>query len=577
MMRTARFYFLYSFVLILTGIVLFQSINTQHLKYPDKITPAFRAYVKGKIVNVLMKKKNYTRLLLKGDFDANIFEKMHDVRILLTIYGRGQGKLNLQQGDFIQANVNAEVPRKAILADDFDERAYAHSADFVFFTDAFASEVGIIKRASGFDRLLNIFRSDIKNRITAFFDSENAGIVKALLTGDKTSISKKTKRQFAQTGTAHVLAISGLHIGIILSLIIVLLAFIRNRTVKFILFSLLLAGFVLLTGAHPSSVRAAMMALFIYIAWLAQRKIVLLNILSFAVVVIILFIPQMVYSVGFQMSVAALLGISILFEPVKKFFSRLLPKDNAIMNFIKTSLSLTFSVSVVVSPIVAYYFHNYSIVSPIANLFIVPIITLVLIFALLTIMFSYIYIPVAYLFAVDTDILLNLIRKINSLLSGISISPSNEILIPVSIVISIVLIYIFYSVNKRQLVFRTGLSIIIIVLLLLVTKETDKSRMRVLPRDDIVVIEWNEADKNLFLLLERKEKSRPGFDYGLQKYIQKINGKKMIIYTGETGKIIADECRNGKQIKTSYVSLKESLKILKRLGQNYILIQKIDI
>jgi competence protein ComEC len=285
----------------------------------------------------------------------------------------------------------------------------------------------------------------------------------------------------------------------------------------------------------------------------------------------------MLYNIGFQMSIGALFGISILFEPIKRFFSRFLSPKNAFLNFIVTSLSLTFSVSIIVSPVVAYYFYNYSVISPVANLFVIPLITLVLLFSILAVIFSYIYIPVAILFAADTDFILYLIAQINAFLSNILISPVNDLIVPLAVVISFFMIYIFYSMSIRQLFFRMGMSLIGVILFFITISKDDKPDIHIFPRRDIVVIEINQNNSNVFLLIERREKIRIRKDFALLKYILSKTGENEILYTGETGEAIAEGLSSYKQFKILYVSLPKSVSILKHLGSDFKIIQNIDI
>ncbi len=567
---------LYPFIVILTGLVLAQSIQREYINEPVQIVPQFKAYVKGRIVKILSTKEKYSRFILAGDFVPNISDGIYDTKILLTIYGKGQARLHLREGMLIQANVNVATPQKATLPTDFDETTYARSLGFSFYCDAHYKQIGIIKYASGIDAEFNALRSDIKNRISVLFEGTNADIVTALLTGDKAFSNKDIKRDFAQTGTAHVLAISGLHIGIIASIIIVLLGFIPNRSVRFLIFSFLVFAFVILTGTQASALRAALMAVLIYLAWLAQRKINLLNILSLAVIIVILFNPQILLTIGFQMSVAALLGISVLFFPVRAFFNRLFPYNNTMLNFIKTSFALTFSSSIVIAPIVAYYFHHYSIVSPIANLLVVPLITFVLLFSILAIVSSYVSITLALFFVADTNLLLDLIQKINSLLmriGALSLEPSMVIVL--AILISLSLIYIFSSMTIRQVLFRFSVASLIILLSFQIPNDKNKNVINVYPRSALVAIHFNNSDRNIFLLIERKEQKRVRLDYGLLKFITKNSGEQTVAYTGKTGKKICKKLRSNKHIKLLYVSLEESMFMLNKIGITHSIIQKI--
>jgi competence protein ComEC len=567
----------YPIIVIIAGLVFAQNIENRNLNYPDKIIPDFKALLKGKVVKVINEKEKYKKVLVKGTLDANIFSKIDDVKVLLTVYGKGVNKLKLQEGTFIRVNAGVHVPRKAVLAEDFNEYNYARSSGFQFFCDAHSSQVGIISHPETYNNLLNSLRKDIKSRIDILFSKDNSGIIKALLTGDKSFIARETKRDFAETGTAHVLAISGLHIGIIATVIIILLGFIRNRIVKFILFVLFLTAFVLLTGSHPSSIRAAVMAVLIYLAWLSQRDINLLNILSFAVLIIIFFQPQMIYNIGFQMSAGALFGIALFYEPFRNLFAKFIKGDNTFVQFVRTSLSLTFSVSIIIAPIVGYYFGNFSIVAPLANLFIVPLITLVLIYAMLSVFFSYVFVPFALLFATTADLCIDLIKVINSFLSNINISPDSSLIVPFAITFSLGALYILYAKSAKQMFFRIAVTSAVILLIVLLLNSGNEAFVKSYARTDVVMIEARKESQNIFIIIDRNDKPSYMTDIGLIKHIEMSEAPGKVIYTGAAGKSIVEKLPKNKQLQIFHVNLNDAMRLIEYLGFDYRIIQNISI
>ena len=194
---------------------------------------------------------------------------------------------------------------------------------------------------------------------------ETSSLVSALLAGERGTIPIHTRRVFEMTGTSHLLAVSGLHVGIICAIILIFARRIFGKTWFAVLLTILLMGsYVFLAGARASTVRAGIMGMFILIAWQAVGKTPdLLFIWSFAVIVLIILSSGSVLNdIGAQMSFSAVLSLIIFGRSFRG-------------NIYKKALSILYAGVVVtfsLAPLVSNTFGAVSPVAPIATVISLP-------------------------------------------------------------------------------------------------------------------------------------------------------------------------------------------------------------
>ncbi len=203
----------------------------------------------------------------------------------------------------------------------------------------------------------------------ANFGQEELSIIQALLLGERSDISTETYDDYKNAGAVHILAVSGLHIGVLLLLIQFLLRPFRNRTLSLILSVLLLWSFAFLAGLSPSIIRACAMFTFVAYALYLNRPSNTFNILALSMFFILLFInPNLLFQTGFQMSYAAVFAIVWIYPLLQKLW---FPK-NKIVRYLWQLLSVSLAAQLGVLPISLFYFHQFPGLFFISNLLIVP-------------------------------------------------------------------------------------------------------------------------------------------------------------------------------------------------------------
>lgn len=219
----------------------------------------------------------------------------------------------------------------------------------------------------------------LKDKFTIFFADEAVrGVAQAIVFGYKDDLDDEWMEAFSKTGTIHVLAVSGLHVGIIYILLSGLLLMKRSKgrslKIKSAIILLFLFAYCLLTGFAPSVSRASIMFGVVVVAKAFQRRSNIYNTLSFACFVLLVINPFNLYNVGFQFSFLAVVGIVYY----KDSFRRRIPVSSYLGDKVVTLLSVSLAAQITTFPIGLYYFHQYPNLFMISNLIVIPCITVIL-------------------------------------------------------------------------------------------------------------------------------------------------------------------------------------------------------
>ena len=214
--------------------------------------------------------------------------------------------------------------------------------------------------------------------------------LKGIILADRTEMDEEMVSDFSKSGLVHFLAISGTHLAIIFWLILYLLKPIfpaKFRKIPIVLSLLFIWSFTIFIDYGSSVVRSCLMITAYYSFVLLQRKPDLLHAMAIAGFAILIFDTHQVFDVGFQLSFIAVFGIFWLNEPILKNLPR--PK-NKIQDFLFNVISVSLAAQIATLPLVIFYFHQYSFLSIVANVIIVPFSEIIIIFSLLmTVLFAF--------------------------------------------------------------------------------------------------------------------------------------------------------------------------------------------
>lgn len=201
---------------------------------------------------------------------------------------------------------------------------------------------------------------------------QNLAILSALSLGYKSDLERDTKALFAHTGAMHVLAVSGLHVGIIYTILIWILSKIPAVVRKYIQFPLLLIGiwfFAIISGLAPSVTRASLMLSFVALFRLTNRESNIYNTIFIAAFFQIVGNPFVIFDVGFQLSYLAVLSIISLQPIIAGFFEI----KNKWLRKIWELTAVSIAAMIGTLPVGLFYFHQFPVYFIVANLVIVPL------------------------------------------------------------------------------------------------------------------------------------------------------------------------------------------------------------
>ena len=258
-------------------------------------------------------------------------------------------------------------------------------------------------------------RSRLQQNITG---KQEKAVAAALLIGYKQDIDSDLMKAYSNTGVIHVIAISGLHLGLIYGLLLSIFSWMPDSKIKKWtappIMLLVLWGFALLTGAGPSIVRAAVMFSFIIIASIVKQNSSILNALAASAFFLLLLHPFYLWDIGFQLSYAAVLSI-VLYQ--KNIFDTLYFKYKWIQACWQLN-ALTVSAQILTLPLVVYHFHQFPNYFLFSNFIVVPLSSIILYGCLLILPFG----TVAFIgkaLSVVTSLLITsmnwIIQKMNAL------------------------------------------------------------------------------------------------------------------------------------------------------------------
>lgn len=241
-------------------------------------------------------------------------------------------------------------------------------------------------------RLAN-YRNQLSNRIMSKLDQPISGVAVALITGQRQYLDRSTANILRDAGLAHLLAISGLHMGLITGVAFfvleVLLAAMPGIAVRIPARKLAALGawltaiaYLLLSGAGISTLRAFVMVSVALLAVVTDRRVISLRSVAFAAIAILLVSPQAILSISFQMSFAATIGLVVFYESLSRDRARdghigssseLGQHLKKVGIFIVATALTSFVAQIAIAPIALFHFQALSLIGIIANILAVPV------------------------------------------------------------------------------------------------------------------------------------------------------------------------------------------------------------
>jgi len=290
-----------------------------------------------------------------------------------------------------------------------------------------ADKVQVISKEPG-GVLLSKIVIPLRKWILGVFDQTLSGNHKALLSGfllgETRDIPKDIYDMFRDTGTVHLLVVSGSNVWLVVGIIFALLSLLRVPKIPTTIITLIcIFIFSNLVHNDPPVVRAGIMASVMLLGVLLYKDVQLINLVSFSALVILLFSPLFLFDVGFQLSFASVFAIVILVPKLSEMLAKYVSKSHKkLWRWIILPCLVSLSVEIILFPILAYYFNTVPMIVVVANLFIVPLASLSVVFSGFTLFSAIFSSGLASIFSASNWVFLHLTLKLNTFFATLPIT-----------------------------------------------------------------------------------------------------------------------------------------------------------
>lgn len=300
-----------------------------------------------------------------------------------------------KRGDRLVLRSTLQQPSTARNFDGFDYRRYLYQQRIHWLLsskgmDTVQHEPGTFQLNSvQLLRFTDHLRRMLSEKVDQVFPASSAPFMKGILIGIRDDLDPERFNQFSALGLTHIIAISGLHVSVLLGVIIWLLKRLRLTRETYLLIAIcFLPPYILLTGAAPSIIRAGLMAMIGLWALRSRWRKSTMHILCLVGVVLLIWRPYYIFDVSFQLSFI-----------VTAFLIWGVPRLSAFLTMFKPWLAGTLSVTLVSQlasfPLSIYYFNQFSLLSPIANMLLIPVFSMIVYpFGLLALAAGFIWEPI---------------------------------------------------------------------------------------------------------------------------------------------------------------------------------------
>lgn len=311
---------------------------------------------------------------------------------VIVYFEKSGNAIKLKPGDEILFNRSPNLVAPKLNPYDFDYQKYLEQKKIcrqVFLSETNWKPTGenhfsLTSQAEQVrDKLLQIYRN-------MPIDSTEFEIVAALTLGYKRELDTETRRVFSSSGAMHVLAVSGLHVGIIYWLITMVFGFIRKIKSGRIFFCgitiSILWVYAFISGLPPSVLRASVMFSIFVVGETLNRKSAAYNSLAASAFFLLLFNPNNLFDTGFQLSYAAVFGIVYLQPKLEKT----IVVKNKFLRYFWSLLTVSVAAQIATFPITTYYFGQFPTFFWLTNIFIIPAVMLLVPLGISVLFFSFI-------------------------------------------------------------------------------------------------------------------------------------------------------------------------------------------
>ncbi len=403
-------------------------------------------------------------------------------RCYLTIYSLSP---EIKPGDRIRFDAKFSAPgSEPDLPDELSLDDYFYRERIAVVAQAIHDRVEMTGEADGLLWDINRMRGRIAAVIAATsMSSSTMDFVAAVLLGDDEMMSDETRVEFSAAGLAHILALSGLHVAILAYIIAVALfplSLLRFHRLRFVITIVLLWMYAVMTGLSPSVTRAVVMTSMILVGYLFQQRSNSYNSLCLAAILILIFSPRELYSIGFQLTFAAVTAILLFDDAIT--VPRNIPK---LLRWLLETAKISFAAVIGTGLLSAYYFHQFPLAFLFSNIPVALVLPVFVAAAVIAVGLGLIGFFPEWISSV-TDWLYGVIDKIAELTVSMPWAMVSDLyfdgwlLIPMYITVGMIIIGLYY--RKRAVWLSVGVSVLVTIVAILLSESRYPHAEAFIPR-----------------------------------------------------------------------------------------------
>jgi len=402
----------------------------------------------GKLNQIELKKENEIIFRLKADkfiFKSKIVTD--EMYFLCRLKGSDKERNNfyerMKPGFKVEVKGTYSKGKEKRNPGEFDYNAYLNSINILgIITINNPDDIDVIDTTPDtFDNLIFLARKYVDDQLKLLYDNNTAGLLRGLLLADRSEIDYETKTQFINSGVIHVLAVSGLHVGFIAAIIIILLGRF-NIYLRSIVTIFGLLAFMFFTGVPPSVFRATVMAIVIILAFITNRSTNIFNSLAIAALIILIISPGEIYSPGFQLSFSAVLAIGVIYPLINFYVSKFRIKSN-FLRYLILFFAVSFAAQLGTLPFTLIYFGKISVIALFTNLLVIPAIGLIISLAVTSLIFNVVLSSAALYFAQTNMMVSNCVLEVIKFIGSLNFS---HIKISAYSTFDVIIFYLFLTI-----------------------------------------------------------------------------------------------------------------------------------
>lgn len=388
--------------------------NTNSIIKKDKLDVLYDNRVEyiGIIKKEITKTSSYSKYILITDY-IKFNETTYHIKekILLKI----NGKKTFKEGDKVKGVGLVKRPKVNTNPRLFNYRLYlkTQNINLIIYSKDYSISLISKNNLNFLQYHAQLIRKKFLKVLDTALSEENSSMIKSIILGESSYLDKTTLESFRELGISHVLAVSGLHVGIISAFFLFIFTILRlDKRLSTIITITIIWGYGYILGFPPSVLRASIIFTVLIISNLTLRRYDAVNSILFGAFILLIFRPLWIFNIGFQLSFVSALSLVLFTKRIE-----LLLKVN---NKIRKLISPVLAVQIGILPLLSYHFNSVSLVAIVTNLVLVPILSLSVIVGFILIFVSYLNINIALFLGVLLNALLDFTRIIMNLFDIIS-------------------------------------------------------------------------------------------------------------------------------------------------------------